>query len=222
MNKLRTQYRYLVKTNQGELKNWDFIQHSNLFYYYQERTLLNDRVYEDVLKVFEQWREQVVSGDTTFSWDQFTKMPYLYQSLGVEQQLRFPLIFNQDSLHCGGGRYFVVYNYFKHIQLSSVIISPVQLNLPRLYSVCDLETRLLNNAWIQRNLSKKARFTYHLDNDIVVATDLTKSIRNWYPFCKNSERNQQLKQRIQDLLCGMDTRTQSIESVLHSICQLSV
>lgn len=222
MTRPRTQYRYLVKTEQGELKNWDFIQNSNLFYYYKDPTHLNDQVYADTLAVFDHWRQQVIQGDPTFSWDQFTKMPYLYQSIGIEQQLRFPLIFNQDSLCCGGGRYFVVYNYFKHVPMASVIISPTHLDLPQLNSVRDLEEKLLNNIWIQRNVNKKTRFTYQLENNIVVASDLTKSIRNWYPFCKNSERNIHLKQQIQDLLCDPRTRNHSIESVLHNICQLLV
>lgn len=221
MNKPRTQYRYLVTTEHGPLKNWDFIQNSNLFYYYEENTQLNDNVYNQALSAFDQWRHQVINGDPTFSWDQFTKMPYLYQSLAQEQQLRFPLIFNQD-LCCGCGRYFVVYNYFKHIKLNSVIISSEQLNLPRLHSVCDLEEKLLSNSWIQSNVNKKTRFAYHLKDNIVVATDLTKSIRNWFPFCRNSERNIQLKQQIQDLLCSPHTREQSIETVLKTICQLLI
>lgn len=217
-----TRYDYRVVYPNGEMKiNDDFIAQGIKHYYYESQFEITDTIYRSCLRVFDQWRKDILNHDPDFSWDQFTKLPYLLQSLKQEQELRFPIVFYNDSVHCGSGRVVIIRLFCPNVLADRLIITdrPIQ-GSGVITSMTDLEQKLLIKNYIRQNLTQAHAWNFHVDQGIVFGNDFSTDHRNCFPFCKDSEKNHELVQRIKDFV--LTNPDLDIESLLAVISQFDL
>lgn len=214
--KIRTRYKYTVGRAGVTLENFDFVMASKKFFYYQP---LVHRLHIDrSWLVYDRWIQQVRARDPAFSWDQLCKLPYLYQSLAREQNMRFPVaMIDGGVVTCGTGRAIVIDQFYPDIVIDAIVVSrQPRLDLThRLYSVRDIEDVLLARPFFQ-NRGHGFRLSYEIDReDRIMATDFRRDRQNYFPFCENSV-NDRLISSIKELV---DFRSDT-KDIIRSICQL--
>lgn len=213
-----TKFSYKTITPAGEVLAYhDFIQHSDLHYYYEASFSITPAMHQRALWAFDGWRREVWQGRPDFSWDQFTKLPYLRQSLLEEKSLRFPIIFHDDIVCCGNGRVVTIGLYCADLPTDRVICSTRSLDLHRLHSMADLERVLLAKPFFQRVMHPTRGWNWMVDQGVIRAHDISRT-NNTFPFCKNSERNQPLLSKIKHLV--LTSHDRSITDLLEEIGQL--
>ena len=199
----------------------DFIEHSRRYYYYQSNIKISDHAYEGCLTTFDRWRQEVLDGREDFSWDQFTKLPYLYQDLSHRPQLKFPIIIYDGGMRCGLGRCFMVKKFYPHIAVDAIEIMDAPSDTGnRLRSVGDLENILLAKSPAFQHLTDQHIWTFHVVDDIITATDCSADPNNRFPFCKDSEKNTGLLSRIKEFV--MDNAAMDIETLLSTVSQFDI
>lgn len=152
----------------------DFIiQSSKNFYYVQDsRDLMNSQnltdIFVNVIKK-DLVNSKLISNQKR---GQIGKIPYLYQSFLKENSLRFPIIFNNETLVCGYGRAIVATRYFPQITLPGIIISNTDLSYYKIKDINDLMSIIVEYPyWKNKNLTN-VKFGFGFDeDDIIHATD---------------------------------------------------
>ena len=207
--------------------NYDFIRRSKKFFYYHQNIDESFNqfkfYYPRLLDVFEVLRQKVLNNNVNFSWDTLAKLPYLKKSLQKEGEVRFPITIYNDAVTCGGGRTFVVKNYFPTIALDVIYIydnTIENIHITRLNFLSDLETELLKKKYIKKKLEENYVMHWHLQDEIILAHDLSNNLANGFPFCTDTNQNVKLISQIKNLI--FDTANQDIESVLRLITDLPI
>lgn len=217
----RLHYKHRVMTNTGlDRYDHDFIADSDLFYYYQSNFTLDHTARDRAWAAFDLWRDQALQNMPDFSWDQFTKLPYLKQSLEREQCLRFPIIFHDDIVCCGNGRVVTVAMFFPNLPVDRIICSTQpRYDLQHLTTLQDLERVLLQRPFLSRAMRAQRCFNWHVNRGLIVAHDISRT-HNTFPFCKNSQRNARLLDQVKRMV--MNSHDQPVEDLLRSIALLDI
>lgn len=220
---MKTIYRYVVvddRTGQQK-KNWDFIQHSGRYYYYDAEYRITGDFYNGALRWFDEMRHQILADDYTFPWDQLTKLPYLRQSLAQEQQMRYPLTVYGDRVCCGAGRTLMISLFYPHIVMDRVLITNEPQDHPlRINSMAELEYLLLKKTWFRENLSQRSRLYWHVHDGVIYGHDVSRRWTLPFPFCQRSAKNTDLIQAIIELCKSRPS--DPIASIVRDIALLDV
>lgn len=227
--------KYSVMVGYSEQKStvidqFDFIQGSSHSYYYQEHHPLDTEVVQYQMSVtFERWRKQVINDDPTFGYDQLCKFPYLKKSIEEEKSLRFPLVFFNRELRCGTGRYFTIHNFFPDIKMDAIRIFDYDVtqkscgidNLVRIHNMDQLLEILFSRGSFMREMEQQGyHLNIHLEDDIIVSSEVSLSADCKFPFISNPAQDQNLINEIKHII--KSTTDEPIFSVIEKIAGIPV
>ena len=200
-----------VKMPASVIDNFDFIKGTSHYYFYQPRTQLDAIVIEQIERLFDGWRQTVLHDDT-FQWDQMCKFPYLRKSLAEEKELRFPLIFFNDVLLCGAGRYFTVMTFFPDMPMDAVRIYDYDLYQKPCPTIIDLNMILLTDMdqyqsilmetrkYIREMAAKDYWLNFHINNDIIMSADVSPTPEWKFPFVGDPPKDVDLIRKIKQII----------------------
>ena len=199
--------------------NYDFVRESGKHYYYQDNFQIDKELYQGLLATYEHWRGQALSSIPDFDWNQFCKLPYLTQSLLKEKRLRWPIMFHDREICCGGGRCLVIKLFDLPITIDRIICSTVPLSgLTVLTTVADIESLLMQKTFWQAHMKSNRWWNFKINDGAIYAHDVSRT-QNTFPFVMNSGLNKGLLSKVQDLVLNGDL---GIESLLRAVSALPI
>lgn len=199
--------------------NYDFVKESGRYYYYQPEFDIDQELYQGLLDTYDRWRGQALAGVADFDWNQFCKLPYLKQSLSKEKKLRWPIMFRDQDICCGGGRCVVIKIFDIPVITDRIICSTKPLQgLIVLDSVADIESILMQKEYWRLHMKSSRWWNFKIYDGAIFAHDVS-TTNNTFPFVMNSGRNKTLLPKVQNLVLHS---TLGVESLLHAISELSV
>lgn len=214
----QTRFPYRVILADGTTKiNYDFVRESHRYYYYQDGFEITKELYQGLLDTYDCWRSQARAGMPDFDWNQFCKLPYLTKSLTTEKNLRWPIMFNDQEICCGGGRCVVVKIFDLPVKIDRIICSTAPLaGLIALESVADIESLLMQKEFWHKHMKSGRWWNFKVKHGAIVAHDVSRT-KNTFPFVVNSGKNKRLLQEVQDLVLNRDLEIESLLQVLSTL-----